>query len=98
VTGVQTCALPIYAHKQTRKTVCGELLAQYENGGDDIRARIVTGDETWLHHFEQKQCVLITATKPWIRRAGPEFCPAGIQALVPKWHKAVERDRDYVEK
>jgi hypothetical protein len=40
------------AHKETRKTVCGELLAQYENGGYDFPARIVTGDETWLHHFE----------------------------------------------
>lgn len=40
------------AHKNTRKTVCSELLAQYEDGGDDFLARIVTGDETWLHHFE----------------------------------------------
>jgi hypothetical protein len=35
------------AHKETRKTVFGELLAQYENGGDDFLARIVTGGETW---------------------------------------------------
>jgi histone-lysine N-methyltransferase SETMAR len=40
------------AHKETQKTVCSELLAQYGNGGDDFLARIVTGDETWLHHFE----------------------------------------------
>jgi hypothetical protein len=40
------------AQKQTRKTVRGELLAQYENGGDDFLARIVMGDETWLHHFQ----------------------------------------------
>ena len=39
------------AHKETRKTVCSELLEQYGNGGDDFLARIVTGDETWLHHF-----------------------------------------------
>lgn len=32
---------------------------------------------------------LITATKQWLRRAGPEFYRAGIQALVPRWHKAV---------
>jgi hypothetical protein len=32
--------------------LCGELLAQYENGGDDFLARIVREDETWLHHFE----------------------------------------------
>lgn len=39
-------------HKNTRQTVCRELLAQYEDGGDDFLQRIVTGDETWLHHFE----------------------------------------------
>jgi hypothetical protein len=41
---------------------------------------------------------LITATKRWLRRAGPEFYRAGIRALVPRWRKAIERDGDYVEK
>jgi hypothetical protein len=41
---------------------------------------------------------LITATKRWLRRAGPEFYRAGIQTPLPMWHKAVERDGDYVEK
>ena len=41
-----------YAHKETRKTVCSELLEQYKNGEDDFLARIVTGDETWLQHCE----------------------------------------------
>jgi hypothetical protein len=41
---------------------------------------------------------LITAAKRWLRRAGPEFYRAGIQALVPRWRKAVQRDGDYVEK
>jgi hypothetical protein len=31
----------------------------------------------------------ITATNQWLRRAGPEFYHAGIQALVPRWRKAV---------
>jgi hypothetical protein len=39
----------------------------------------------------------IAATKRWLRRAGPEFYRAGIEALVPRWRKAVERDEDYVE-
>jgi hypothetical protein len=42
--------------------------------------------------------VIITATKQWLRCAGPEFYRAGIQALVSRWHKAVERGGDYVEK
>jgi hypothetical protein len=37
---------------------------------------------------------LITATR-W---ASPEFYRAGIQALVPRWHKGVESDGDYVKK
>ncbi|PSN54517.1 hypothetical protein C0J52_10215 [Blattella germanica] len=35
---------------------------------------------------------LVNAAKLWLRRAGPDFYRAGIQALVPRWHKAVERD------
>jgi hypothetical protein len=38
--------------KEIKKMVCSEFLAQYENGGDYFLARIVTGDETWLHHLE----------------------------------------------
>lgn len=41
---------------------------------------------------------LVNAAKLWLRRAGPDFYRAGIQALVPRWRKAVERDGDYVEK
>lgn len=223
------------AHKETRKTVCSELLEQYENGGDEFLGRIVTGDETWLHHFSpetkrqsmewhhanspkktkfkttpsagkvmatvffdseglllvdimprgttinsdayvttlkklqarlsrvrphrQKQDVLLLhdnarphvsqkttavitklgwttlkhppyspdlspcdyhlfgklkdslrgtrfedddslvhAAKQWLQHVGPDFYRAGIQALVPRWRKAVERDGNYVEK
>jgi hypothetical protein len=41
---------------------------------------------------------LITALNGGSYSAGPEFYCAGIQALVPRWRKAVERDGDYVEK
>jgi hypothetical protein len=47
--------------------------------------------------FEEDDAI-ITATKQWFRRTGPKFDCAGLQALVPRWHKAVERDGDYVEK
>ena len=33
-------------------TVCAELLARYEAEGDNFLSNIVTGDETWVHHFE----------------------------------------------
>jgi hypothetical protein len=38
---------------------------------------------------------MISASKRWLRWAGPEFYHAGIQT---RWHKAVERDADYVPK
>jgi hypothetical protein len=38
-------------HKEQRKIICSELLARYEAEGDDFLS-IVTGDETWIHHFE----------------------------------------------
>jgi hypothetical protein len=41
---------------------------------------------------------IITATKQWLTCAGSEFYGAGIQALVPTWHKEVERGGDYVKK
>jgi hypothetical protein len=40
---------------------------------------------------------LITAAKWWPRLDGPEFYPAGIQAIVLRWRKAVDRNGDYVE-
>ncbi|KAJ4442634.1 hypothetical protein ANN_04223 [Periplaneta americana] len=41
---------------------------------------------------------LVYAAKEWLRRVGPDFYRAGLQALVPRLRKAVERDGDYVEK
>jgi hypothetical protein len=36
--------------------------------------------------------------KKWLKNPDPEFYHVGIYALVLRWHKAVERDWDYVEK
>jgi histone-lysine N-methyltransferase SETMAR len=41
-------------HKQQRKAICSELLAHYEAEGDDLLSNIVTGDETWIHHFRAR--------------------------------------------
>jgi hypothetical protein len=48
--------------------------------------------------FEDDDDALTMAAKWRLRWAGPEFYHAGIQTLVPGWRKAVERNRDYVEK
>jgi len=39
-------------HKNQRKAITSELLQRYRHEGDDFLLRIVTGDESWFHHFE----------------------------------------------
>jgi len=39
-------------HKEHRKQVCQHLLNQTEAEGDSFLNRIITGDETWCHHYE----------------------------------------------
>ncbi|PNF17980.1 hypothetical protein B7P43_G17450 [Cryptotermes secundus] len=39
-------------HKTHRMEVCQELLHQFEAEGDKFLDSIVTGDETWCHHYE----------------------------------------------
>ncbi|GFR72924.1 protein CASP [Elysia marginata] len=38
--------------KMQRKTTCAELLKHYEEEGEEFIQRIVTGDETWVHHYD----------------------------------------------
>ncbi|GFR73957.1 histone-lysine N-methyltransferase SETMAR [Elysia marginata] len=35
-----------------RKTTCAELLKHYEEEGEEFIQRIVTGDETWVRHYD----------------------------------------------
>ena len=37
--------------QQKRLQVCGELRLRYEYEGDDFLSRIITTDETWVHHY-----------------------------------------------
>jgi len=39
-------------HKGQRKTITSELLQRYRHEGDDFLLCIVTGDESWFHHFD----------------------------------------------
>jgi hypothetical protein len=55
--------------------------------GEAFSSRIVTADETWLHHFE-----------PEPKEQDKEWCPQGTHALVSHWHKAVAVDGDFVGK
>ena len=38
--------------KQSRRDVCLQLLQRYQAEGDDFMNSIVTGDESWAHHYE----------------------------------------------
>ena len=39
-------------HKSQRRAITSELRQRYRHEGDDFLHRIVTGDESWFHHFE----------------------------------------------
>jgi len=39
-------------HKQTRLDICQQNLDRYDKEGDALLVRIITGDETWVHHYE----------------------------------------------
>ena len=38
-------------HKRRRVEICQTLLNRYNNEGEKILSRIVTGDESWVHNF-----------------------------------------------
>lgn len=39
-------------HKSQRKDIASDLLQRFEADGEAFLSQIVTGDETWVHHFE----------------------------------------------
>ena len=41
-------------HKQSRVDICQKHLNHYGNERDVFLDRIITGDETWVHHYEQE--------------------------------------------
>ena len=47
-------------HKEHRMQVCQDLLNQYEAEGDSFLDRIITGDETWCHHYKPE-----SKRSPW---------------------------------
>jgi hypothetical protein len=41
--------------KQKRVEICEELLKRYREEGDQFLLNIVTGDESWIHHFNPEE-------------------------------------------
>jgi hypothetical protein len=56
-------------HKEQRKIICSELLARYEAEGDDFLSTIITGNETWIHHFEPETK---SQSMEWHHTASPQ--------------------------
>jgi hypothetical protein len=46
-----------HEHKEHRMQICRDLLNQYEAEGDSFLDRIITGEETWCHHYSKPQSV-----------------------------------------
>lgn len=40
------------AHKQARKDICSRLLTWYRHDKENFLARLVTMDESWIHHYD----------------------------------------------
>jgi hypothetical protein len=80
-------------------------------GGEEFLSRMVTGDETWVHHYEpesKRQSMEWkhpgSPTKKKFKRCikgcdqpKPLFVE-GICKLVDRWTKCIEKEGDYVEK
>jgi hypothetical protein len=46
-------ATHVDARKETKSVeICEELLKRYRKEGDQFLLNIVTGDESWIHHFD----------------------------------------------
>ena len=41
--------------KQKRVEICEELLKRHREEGDRFLLNIVTGDESWIHHFDRRK-------------------------------------------
>jgi len=42
-------------HKVQRKAITSEMLQRYQDEGDDVLLNIVTGVESWFHHFDPER-------------------------------------------
>jgi hypothetical protein len=92
--------------------ICQRLLNRYNTEGKEkFLSRIVTGDETWINHYEpesKRQSMEwtpwianeeeIQAVHKWLHDQPKTFFVEGIRKLVDRWTKCIEKDGDYVEK
>jgi len=64
--------------KHQRKAICSELLEHFDAEGEVFLSRIVTGDETWAHHYELKT---IRHSMEWHHPQSPKKKRSSIQLL-----------------
>jgi hypothetical protein len=86
-------------------------LSQYADEGEDMLHRIVTGDESWVHHYQPETkrasmewkhpsspAAVQREVRMWLRQQPKDFYAAGIGTLIKRWDKCINVNGDYVEK
>jgi hypothetical protein len=85
-------------HKMQRMGLALQHLNCYHN----MLARIVTGDESWVHHYQPEtkrvNAVETSSGTAWFRQQPKEFHAVSFQGLVKRWDKCLSVQGDYVEK
>ena len=70
-------ATHVDARKETKIVeICEELLKRYLEEGDQLLLNIVTGDESWIHHYytEEKRLAWNTGTLHLLARKNSKQC------------------------
>lgn len=87
-------------HKETRLKVCTDLKARYEREGDSFLNKILTCDETWVHHFEpetKRQSMEWKHTSSPVRKKFRTQASAGKVMLTVFWDARGVVFCDYLE-
>ena len=87
--------------KERRVDACQELLKRFEAEGNGVLGRIVTGDETWVHHHQPETK---KASKEWCHTPSPKpkrfrtQPPAGNVMLTLFWDEQGEILENYMSR
>ena len=91
-------------HKQARSEACSEPIESHKSDKTFL-SRVVTGDETWVHHYEpeSKKSSMewhhpSKKVRNWLKMQPTDFYKAGIVSLVHRWKIGIEKRGDYIEK
>ena len=81
--------------KENRVQVCQDILKQLEIT-PDLLSRVVTGDESWMSHFQDSKAITTAVTKE-LRAIPMESFQKCIEAWRQRLEKCIRAQRDYFE-